>query len=98
MKINPVNNIGTQKSQRIKAARNGALLTSGILAASAGISWATRPGRMGQIVNEYGGFKNYIKTFAIGLVMLSAIGAATNTIVTAIAQKVKPQNPPKAVN
>ncbi len=99
MQVNPVNNYtNTKKSQRLKAARNGALITAGILTASAGLSWVTNPARMSQNINEYGGFKNYIKMYAVGLAVLSAIGAAANIVAATILQKVKPKNPPKAVN
>lgn len=99
MKVNAVNpQLSNPKHPRLKAAGRGAVLTSGLLTASAGISWATRPQRMQEIVSEYGGTNQYLKAFATGLVILSAMGAAANTALSIISDKISPKKPPKAVN
>lgn len=75
----------------------GALYTGTFLATSTGLTWATKPAKMVELVQEYGGKKQYAKALGKGLFILSIAGAVANTVVGAIADKFPTKKNPKAV-
>lgn len=85
----------TQKSARDYT--NGAIYTGTFLTTSAGLSWTTKTSKMKQVVQEYGGKKQYAKAFGKGLFILSITGAVVNTVLNFISSKVPEKKNPKAV-
>lgn len=75
----------------------GAIYTGTFLTSSAGLTWATKPSKMVELVQEYGGKKQYAKAFGKGLFILSIAGAVVNTALNFIADKVPENKNPKAV-
>lgn len=75
----------------------GAIYTGTFLTSSAGLSWATKTSKMKEVVQEYGGKKQYAKAFGKGLFVLSIAGAVVNTVLNFIADKVPENKNPKAV-
>lgn len=86
------------KPNYAKAAKSGALMTAGFLTASTAISAITRPSAMKQVVEQAGGKAAYLKTFAAGLALMSAMGAGFSALFTALSSKVLPPKNPKAAN
>ncbi len=102
MNVSAVNPQPTvRKNNKLKAAKNGALITSGFLTASTGISWVTKKTEMQNIVKECGGNGKYSANFIMGLGILSAAGALLNTVLYTVTDKFvnKSHNKtPKAAN
>ena len=80
-----------------RAAKRGALLTSGALAVSTAVSWASDSAYMKQVVKNTGGKAKYIKTYAIGFATLATAGALLNTALSFITDKFSSKKPPKAI-
>lgn len=100
MKINPINSSYTnkQKTKPLKAARNGALVTAGLLTVSSGYSWLKSNNKKAAIIKDYGSLKNYFKSFAAGVFILSLAVGAISLIASTIENKITPKQNPKAVN
>ena len=98
MNINSVQQPTVKTNNRYrKAAAKGALLTSGALTVSSAVSWASDSAYMKQVVKNTGGKVKYAKTYAMGLVALTAAGAALSSVLTFIIDRFQPKKPPKAV-
>ena len=99
MKVNSVNIQPIAKNNsKYRAAKTVAALTAGVLTASTAISWVSRPNDMLQVVKNCGGKGKYAANFVVGLAILSGIGALSNVVFSKIAEKIKPNYPPKAIN
>lgn len=99
MKCNAVNSTTpTGNNSRFNAAKRGALITSGVLGASTGISWVTKPDEMRKVVRDCGGRNGYVKNFIIGGAVFMTAGAILNTAFQSLSSKIIPKSRPKAVN
>lgn len=96
MRIN--NQINPPKHPVLRAAKRGAAITAGSMAAVSGLTFITNNDTMRKTISEYGGFGTYFKTFITGLAILSAGGAAAGALLHVIADKITPKKPPKAAN
>ena len=84
------------KYSKTKAAAKGALYTASVLGASTAISWTKQPAEMQKHVAKLGGKGKYALQYVAWLALFSAAGAVVSTALTAIANAVKPNHPPKA--
>ncbi len=84
------------KSKKLNAATKGALYTAGVLASSTAISWTKTPEAMQTIVIASGGKAKYALKYLACFAAISTAGALVGTVVSKIAEKVKPADSPKA--
>lgn len=84
------------KYNKRNAAAKGALYTAGVLGTSTAISWVKTPDVMKSVVAKNGGKAKYALKYMGWLAAFTAMGSLVNTVLSVIADKVKPNYPPKA--
>ena len=85
-----------KKYNKTSAAAKGALFTASVLGTSTALSWAKEPQVMQTVVSKCGGKGKYAAQYVALLALYSAAGALVSAGLTAIANVVKPNHPPKA--
>lgn len=99
MRVTRVNEPQTgMKKKILRSAATGGALTAGVLTAAQTYSFAVQSDSMKRMVNEYGGTVPYLKNFALGAVMLTGLSAVLSGLVSYLAEKVHPMDPPNAAN
>ena len=99
MRVTRVNEPQTgMKKQVIRSALTGGALTAGVITASQAYNFAVKHDAMTKMINEYGGKVPYFKNFLIGAATMSALSMILSGIVSFIAEKVSPIDPPNAAN